>query len=129
MSEIKRIESLENEFVEQLKGMLYDSFPAAISFKIDYFVGEQRGIKGLYIEIDSKPVGPVYKRRQELKSYETITDVEEPFINAVVNDLVLAGMSFIFNDTLKTKLEKNMTDTINLENFVNVVPRLLIHLN
>jgi len=95
---MKRIETRENEFVNQLQKVLYEfsHINLKIGFDLDYYIGEDdNNIRGLCFELTSKTVGLIYFKFQQIESHETPYDYEEGFINDIVHDLVLAGISFM----------------------------------
>ena len=126
---VKRIETIENVFVEQLKELLHNSFPKILGFDIEYFVGEDRGVRGIYFEIISKPFGIVYKKHITMKPYETIMDIEDRFMNEVINDFVLAGITFMNADSVRQKEERKMDDAIRKKKFIRAMPSRIIYLN
>ena len=66
---MKKVESRENEFVEQLNKLLTSSFPPQVSFKTKYFIGEDTDSKkrGLYFELSSINTGLIYSNLLEIK--------------------------------------------------------------
>ena len=96
--------SIENEFVEQLRKLLTGFFPDTmpVGFDLKYFIGEDdKGIRGLYFEINSKNVGNIFFKFKPMKAWETPADHEERFISEIVNDLMLAGITFVNFEKLK----------------------------
>ena len=127
---IKRIETISNEFVEQLESSLHSSFPKQIRFKVDYYIGEDSdSIRGLYIEIISSLFGTLYMRVQQMKNWETVGDVEDSFMNSVINDLVLAGISFLQGEAIMYKGAINLNEAIRAKKFKRMMPTVLISVN
>jgi hypothetical protein len=127
---IRKIETIENEFVEQLQNMLHKSFPEKISFTIQYYIGEDsKGIKGLYIEVISNAFGMVYMKAREMKNWEVVADIEQEFINAVINDLVLAGVSFLQVEAITNQGVVNLEKSVRAKYFRRMMPTVLISMN
>lgn len=98
MSEIKELEIRDHEFVGQLQRLLDISFSdLRIGFKIKYFIGvNPKDMKLLCLSIDTRYLGNIYFKCKEMKPYEIPSDVEEDFINEVVNDLLTGGCTFLY---------------------------------
>lgn len=126
---IKRIETVENEFIEQLKQLLNSSFPEVLGFEVEYFIGEDKGIRGLYVEIKSKVFGIIYRKKEPMESYVLVSDIEEDFVNKVINDLVLGGISFLNGESVRQKQEKEMNRAIVDKKFKRIIPSRIIYMN
>jgi hypothetical protein len=127
MKNIKKIESIENGFVEQLKQLLPDVFsgPVPLDLDTDYFLGEDdKGTRCLYFDLRNKKFGQLYNKILALESYQVPGDVEEMFMNEIVKELTLAGVAFIVIE--KINQSKAMTPTIIDK---RIVLRQIIHLN
>ena len=100
---IKELEIIDNEFVEQLQGLLNNSFSGLpIGFQVKYIIGENElKERGLYFEITSKITNVVYGKFMKMKLYQILADLEDKFMNEVLNDLVLAGITFLYTEKLK----------------------------
>ena len=125
---MKRIETRDNEFLMQFRKSLGSSFPPALDLKVDYYLGEDEGVKGLYIIIASR-FGMLYRKVMQLKPSHVVADVEEEFMNIVIDDLIMNGITF-FNllafdsvDPRKVNLE------IHAKEFKHSTPRKLIYQN
>ena len=104
MMKMKKIESIENEFVGQLQKLLSGFFPKEmpVGFDLKYFIGEDdKGVRGLYFEVNSKNVGNIFFKFQPLEPWETPADHEDKFIGNIVNDLMLAGITFVNFEKLR----------------------------
>lgn len=102
--EVKILEHRESEFVEHLKTMLYDTFHSiSMSFEINYFVGEDtsNGDKVLCFVLTSSKAGVIYEKIITMEAFETPMDVEDTFVNQIVNDFILAGVTFVNLEKLK----------------------------
>lgn len=101
---IRILENRENDFVEHLKRMLNDFFTGTpFHFKVSYFVGEDtKGNKGLYFELSSTKTGSIYQNFAPVSSSQTPMDIEDELINKIINDFVLAGVSFINLEKLRS---------------------------
>ena len=122
--EVKVLEHRENEFVEHLRKMLGETFHTIpITFDINYFIGEDtsNGDKVLCFVLTSSKAGVIYEKLVSMKVFETPMDVEEDFVNQIVADLILAGVTFV-------NLEK-----IRISNFLQdkekIKKRSIIYLN
>lgn len=106
---IKKVEGRTNEFVEHLTKMLNDSFGnLPINFHVNYFLGEDtKGTKGLYFVLSSNKAGQFYEKFTPIEIYQTPMDIEEEFIAAVINDLVLAGVTFVNLEKLRSLSDLN----------------------
>ena len=126
---IKRIETVNNEFIEQVKTLLSNSFPDFFGFDVEYFIGEDHGTKGLYIEIKSKMFGTVYRKKKNLKDRAFLMDIEENFINEVINDLVIFGIVFLNGESVKHRKEQEMQEAIRSKKFKRIMPSRIIYQN
>jgi len=125
---IKKIESGNHVFMEQLRQLLSNTFPRGMVFKATYFIGEDtdRGIKGLYFELQVSKGGLLYMNFLELRDWEVRSDIEKEFFARIVNDLMMAGIAHLSNNAISSAL---ITDQVLEPNFKNVLPRRLIFLN
>lgn len=127
---VKRIETIRNEFVEQLESTLHTSFPKQLRFKIDYYIGEDdNSTRGLYIEVISKVFGILYMKVCQMKDWETIGDIEDEFMNNVINDLLLAGVSFLQTEAIMYRGVENLNEAIRAKKFKRMMPTVLISTN
>lgn len=126
---IKRIETMNNEFIGQIRTLLMNSFPDFLGFEIEYFIGEDNGTKGLYIEIKSKVFGSVYRKKKNLADRALVMDIEENFINEVINDLIIFGVVFLNGESVKQKKQKEMEDAIRNKKFKRIMPGRVINVN
>jgi len=100
---VKVLEDRNNEFVEHLKMVLNTTFHSMpMNFTVEYFVGEDvKGIKGLYFILSSSKAGSIYEKITPMKEFETPLDIEENFVNQIISDLVLAGITFVNLEKLR----------------------------
>jgi len=126
---MKRIETRHNEFVEHFKTMLSNSFPPPLKYKVEYFVGEEKGTRGLYFGLTSKVFGGLYNRWEEVLPHETIADIEDEFIDKVINDLVLAGITFLNVEAHGEQSNARVGKEISKRPFRNTVPRKMLFVN
>ncbi len=126
---IKRIETVDNEFIQQVRTLLMNAFPDFLGFEIEYYIGEDNGTKGLYIEIKSKMFGIIYRKKKNLKDRAFLTDIEEDFINEIINDLVIFGVMFLNGETAKQKKHKEMEDNIRQKKFKKLQPSRIFYVN
>jgi len=94
---VRVLEVRENEFVEHLKRMLNDTYRVApVTFDVNYFIGEDvKGKKGLCFILSSSKAGSIYEKFTPLQMFETPLDIEDGFVSQIINDLVLAGVTFV----------------------------------
>lgn len=125
---MKRIETRDNEFLMQFRKSVGSSFPPALDLKVDYYLGEDKGIKGLYITITSR-FGILYRKIMQLKPSYVVADVEEEFMNIVIDELIMNGITFFnllaFDSVNPRKVEKE----IKAKEFKHSTPRKLIYQN
>ena len=125
---MKRIETRDNEFLMQFRDTLRDSFPHALKLTVDYYVGEDKGVRGLYFTLTSR-FGLLYSRTIKMKDGETVLDVEEPFMDKVINDLVLQGISFLNLLAFDSVNPEKVVREIEAVPFRSSSPRRLIYQN
>ena len=125
---MKRIETRDNEFLMQLREILRNSFPPALDFKVDYYLGEDKGVKGLYFILTSK-FGRLFARTRPLKSGQVVYDIEEEFMNTVINDLVMNGITFVNMLAFESVSNEMVAEQIKAKDFINNPPRKLIFAN
>jgi len=127
---MKRIEARENDFIVHFKEMLKESFPPALGFEVEYYIGEDKqGTRGLYFAITSKDFGHMYSRFGEIQSHQTTYDVEEGFTNKVINDLVLAGVTFLNLEAYREHGNLSISKEIQETPFRATLPRKMLFVN
>lgn len=125
---IRKIEPRENEFTMQLKEMLAESFPLALGHEVIYIIGEdEKGRRGLYFELNSKRLGKLYSKFMVIET--AVFEIEHEFMNEVINDLVLSGISFMNVQTYNKSRDVKLLDEITDGEFDNTVPRRLLFIN
>lgn len=125
---IKKIETRENDFTMQLKEMLEESFPLALGHEVIYIIGEdEEGRRGLYFELNSKKLGKLYSKFMEIET--AVFEIEHEFINKVINDLVLSGVSFMNVQTYNKTKNKQVLEEAAHDRFKNHLPRRLLFIN
>lgn len=125
---MKRIETRDNEFLEQFRDTLRDSFPDALNLTIDYYLGEDKGVRGLHFTIISR-FGLIYSKTTKMKDGETVLDVEEPFMNNVINDFIMQGISFFNLLAFDSVSPEKVVKEIEAVPFRNSTPRRLVYQN
>lgn len=107
---VRVIEVINNDFTGRLQRLLGETFGESknIDFQVNYFIGEnEEKDRGLYFLLTNNKFGHIYQKYVEMKDYETPLDVEDIFFNSIMNDLFLAGMTFLNVETIRnTKKEK-----------------------
>lgn len=131
---MKRIETRENDFILHFKEMLENSFPNPLGFKVEYYVGEdKKGVKGLYFKLTSKQFGPVYIKFDKFDDDEdyhfSIFEKETKFINEIINDLVLAGVTFMKMEAFDSYRNSMVEKEIKEKPFRSRLPRKLLFIN
>jgi len=125
---MKRIETRDNEFLMQFRKSLQDSFPPALDLKVDYYLGEDKGVKGLYITITSK-FGTLYRKIIQLEPSHVVADVEEEFMNIIIDDLVTHGITFFNLMAFESVDPRRVDNEIKAKYFKHSTPRKLIYQN
>jgi len=103
--EVRVLEHRESEFVERLKTTLNEAFnPIGMSFDINYFIGESTANKGklLCFIIQCSKTGIIYEKIIEMKPHETPMDVEDNFVDMIVGELLLSGVTFLNIEKIRT---------------------------
>jgi hypothetical protein len=126
---MKRIEKLENDFVLHFTEMLKESFPSLLKFKVDYYLGEVKGKRRLCFEIENNYSGRIFSRYHELKSHEVVADIEDTFINLLVNDLVMVGVTLLNIQASENQSGDRVVKEIHRPDYRNNVPRMLLFKN
>ena len=125
---MKRIETRDNEFLMQFRKSLGSSFPPALDLKVDYYLGEEKGVKGLYITITSR-FGTLYKKIMQLEPSHVVADVEEEFMNVVIDDLIMNGVSFRNLLAFDSVDPAKVAQEVEAKDFINCAPLKLIYQN
>ena len=126
---MKRIETRENEFVVQFKELLKNSFPLVLNFKVDYYLGEDNnGKRGLYFTLTSK-FGRIYTKIQPMKDSQVVYDIEEEFMDKVINDLMLTGVTFMNVKEFESINPQRVEREILAKDFIHNAPRKLLFIN
>jgi len=127
---MKKIEARDNDFIVHFKEMLKESFPKPLDFRVDYYVGEDdKGARGLYFHIESIQFGTIFSRFHELKPEQVVYDIEEEFINRVINDLVIAGVTIMNVKAFETQANDRLEKELKSPTFRNIQPRRLLFIN
>lgn len=126
--DMKRIETRDNEFIMQFRKSLGSSFPPALDLKVDYYLGEEQGVKGLYFTITSR-FGLLFRKIMQLEPRHVIADVEEEFMNMLINDLVMNGVTFLNLMAFDSIDPRRVDKEVKAKEFINSAPRKLIYQN
>jgi len=127
---MKKIETRDNEFVIHFREVLKTHFPSIFRYRVQYMLGEDReGRRGLYFELKSELIGEIYSRFEELGSHETPFDHEEEFINNVINDLVLSGITLMNIEAHEKNRNEKVAKEIKIAGFRNIMPKIPIFTN
>jgi hypothetical protein len=125
---IKKIEPRENEFTLQLQEMLGNAFPLALGYEVVYIIGEdEKGKRGLYFELNSKEFGKLYSKFMIINTLAS--EIEDEFMNSVINDLVMAGVSLMNIASFNRTKDKSVITEINKSDFRNTLPKRLLFIN
>ena len=125
---MKRIETRDNEFLVQFRTILQSSFPPALDFKVDYYLGEDKGVRGLYFTMTSR-FGTIFTRVKVLESGQVVYDIEEEFMNVVINDLILNGVTLLNINAFESVSPIRVDAEIKAKLFRHNAPRKFLYLN
>lgn len=125
---MKRIENRDNEFLVQFRKSLRSSFPDALNIKVDYYLGEEQGTRGLYLTISSR-FGMLYRKIMQLQGAQLPSDVEEEFMNVILDDLIMKGIAFFNMQAFDSVDPKKVEKEIYAKTFKHSSPRRLIYHN
>jgi hypothetical protein len=125
---MKRIETRDNEFIEQFRKSLQSSFPPVLNFAGDYYLGEEKGVKGLYFTLTSR-FGVLYSNIANLERGQVIADIEDDFINEIIDNLIMNGVTFFNLLAFDSVDPKRVMREINAKNFRHSTPRKLLYQN
>ena len=126
---MKRIETRENEFVVHFKEVLKNSFPLVLNFRVDYYLGEDKnGKRGLYFTLTSK-FGRIYTKIQLMDDSQMVYDIEEEFMDKVINDLMLTGVTFMNIKEFESISPQRVENEVRAEQFMHNAPRKLLFIN
>ena len=130
---IKKVKTRENEFVFHLREILDKFFPEPLGFEVEYYIGEdKRGTKGLYFNLTSNQFGKIYSKFGRFKDDNFEIDIlekEVAFVNEVIYDLVLAGVTLMKMEAFETYRSHMVEKEVGEEPFRNRVPRRLLFIN
>ena len=125
---MKRIETRDNEFLMQFRKTLLDSFPPALDFKVDYYLGEDKGVRGLYFTMTSR-FGVIFTRVKPLEVGQLVYDVEEEFMNRVINDLIMNGVTLLNVNAFESVSPARVDAEIKAKLFRHTAPRKFLYTN
>ena len=125
---MKRIETRDNEFLMQFRNTIRDSFPPALDFKVDYYLGEDNGVRGLYFIITSR-FGRLFTKIKNLKNGQVVYDIEEEFMNEVINDLIMNGVTFMNMLAFESVDPERVDKEVRAKMFRHNSPRKLLYIN
>jgi hypothetical protein len=116
---LKELEILDHQFVEQLQELLNNSFSnLPTKFKVQLFTAtDPYDIRSIYFTIDTNLTGNIYIKRVDMKPFEIPADVENDFINEVINDLILGGCTFLYTEKGKM-LQRSVDQKPKTKNFI-----------
>jgi hypothetical protein len=110
--------------------MLKNSFPRPLVYKVDCYLGEDRkGKRGLHFTLDCKPFGRVYSKFEYMLYGQTVDEFEDEFMNKVINDLVLAGVTFLNMEAHGGSANQRVADDIEAPRFKSRMPQKLLFIN
>ena len=125
---IREIEPRENEFITHFRMMLRDTFPLALGHEAKYVIGEdEQGRRGLYFELTSKKFGKLYSKFGPITTM--VDEQEDEFIHIVINDLVIAGITFMNVEAYEKIKNKAVEEEIQHKGFKNHVPLKALFVN
>jgi len=126
---MKKIEQLDNVFIDQLKMLIREALNPELNFSLDYYIGkDNNGVRGMCFDISSK-FGLVFRRFAVMKGHEIVADIEEDFITKVLNDLVLAGITFMNVEAFARERDQNVAKDIYSKPFRHSLPRKIFFVN
>ena len=125
---MKRIETRDNEFLTQFRQSLRDSFPLALALEVDYYLGEDNDKQGLYFIMTSR-FGRIYTNIKPIKKGQVVYDVEEEFMNTVINDLILTGITFMNTIAFESINPERVENEIKAKLFRHSNPRKFLYIN
>ena len=102
--------------IDQIKVLIEKSFPPAIGYKLEYFVGEDEDTKRqhLIFDLTSVSFGGIYKKGFKMSPGMTVSDCENDFIGVVLSDFIVLGTTFLTNNivTYKKAVYKEADDLL-----------------
>jgi hypothetical protein len=125
---MKRIETRDNEFLMQFRKTIRSSFPPALDFQVDYYLGEDKGVQGLYFSITSR-FGRIYTRIRNLKEGELVYEIEDEFMNQVINDLIINGLTLLNINAFESVSPERVGVEVKAKLFKHYAPRKLLYIN
>ena len=125
---MKRIETRDNEVLTQFRQSLKDSFPSALDMRVDYYLGEEDDKQQLCFSLTSR-FGKIYSNTKVLQRGQLVSDVEEEFMNILINDLILNGITFLNNLAFESISPDRVNKEIRAKLFRHSTPRKFLYIN
>jgi len=121
---------MDNEFIMHFKEMLRTHFPPIFGYKVKYIIGEdKKGNRGLYFELRSNKFGLLYAHFEKLDSHMIVSDIETDFMNNVINDFILGGITLMNIESHNQKQNEMVNHDIMNKSFKNSLPKKLLFIN
>ncbi len=102
---MRKIEDRQNEMIDQIKVLISKSFPPALGYRVEYFIGEDEDTRreSLVFDLSSSTFGDIYRKAVKLSPRVLAVDVESDFIGAILTDFILMGTTFLTNNIMAKK--------------------------
>lgn len=127
---IRKIENRNNDFVTTFRNMVRTTFPAVLGYQVEYSLGEdQNGLRGLHFKMTSSLFGTIYEKFGIMESHQTVSDIEEEFMNIIINDFIIAGIGLYNFDKFKEMQNEKAGKSIVAQPFRRYVPIMPIFFN
>ena len=102
---MRKIEDRNNEMVDQIRLLINKSFPPALGYRVEYFVGEDEDTRRehLVFNLTSSMFGVIYCKSLKLSPTKLADDAESDFIGAILTDFTLLAVTFLTNNVMHSK--------------------------
>ncbi|MCK5602073.1 hypothetical protein KAR91_09395 [Candidatus Pacearchaeota archaeon] len=102
---MRKIEDRNNEMVDQIRLLINKSFPPALGYRVEYFVGEDEDTRRehLVFNLTSSMFGNIYCKSLKLSPEKPGIGVESDFIGALLTDFTLLAVTFLTNNVMHSK--------------------------
>jgi hypothetical protein len=102
---MRKIEDRHNEMIDQIRVLINKSFPPALGYRVEYFIGEDEDTRRehLIFDLTSSMLGTIYRKSIKLSPTKLAIDAESDFIGAILTDFTLLAVTLLTNNVMASK--------------------------
>ena len=118
MGKMVKIENRRHDVVDQIKKLIYETYPPILGYTVEYYMGEdtETGAISLIFHLHSTKFGNLYRKTFQIPSGRNVYEFEPDFIGNILSDFVMLGTTLltnqVVNKTVQIPLEHCVRDVL-----------------